>query len=259
MKQYTLITGASGGLGYAMAKQLAAQGHHLIIIARNAAKLQQLKTELETAHQVQVIPLPYDLAREQSAEALYTQVKEMGLQVNVLINNAGVGTYGNFTQTSLQEELDMINLNIKALVTLCKLFGADMSKLKQGKIMNVASLLSFLPFPYYSVYSATKAFVLAFSETLRAELEDSGVIVTTLCPGPVDTGFTTTEMLNTNAYKTNKPMSAEKVAEVAVKHLLHGNGIKSVGFMNWFLSNLPRVTPDKIMMKIKKQLASPTK
>jgi short-subunit dehydrogenase len=259
MKQYTLITGASGGLGYAMAKQLAAQGHHLIIIARNAAKLQQLKTELETAYQVQVVPLPYDLAREQSAEALYTQVKEMGLQVNVLVNNAGVGTYGHFTQTSLTEEMDMINLNIKSLVTLCKLFGADMASRKQGKIMNVASLLSFLPFPYYSVYSATKAFVLAFSETLRAEMEDAGVVVTTLCPGPVDTGFTTQEMLATNAYKTNKPMGADVVARIAVKHLLHGSGIKSVGFMNWFISNLPRITPDKIMMKIKKQLASPAK
>lgn len=256
MNQFTLITGATSGIGYHLAKQLAAQGHHLIITARQASKLQQIKTDLEKAHNIQVVTMPYDLSREQSAEALYTNIKEAGLRVNVLINNAGVGTYGNFTQTSLQAELDMINLNIKALVTLCKLFGADMANKGQGKIMNVASLLSFLPFPYYSVYSATKAFVLSFSETLRAELEDSGVIVTTLCPGPVDTGFTTPEMLQTNAYKTNKPMSAEKVAAVAVKHLATGNGIKSVGTMNWFLSNLPRVTPDKLMMKIKKQLAS---
>ncbi|HRX00505.1 MAG TPA: SDR family NAD(P)-dependent oxidoreductase, partial [Cyclobacteriaceae bacterium] len=116
---------------------------------------------------------------------------------------------------------------------------------------------SFLPFPYYSVYSATKSFILSFSETLAAELENAGVTITTLCPGPVDTPFNTEAMWKTNAYKSNKPISPTLVAQQAVNLLLNGKGKKIVGFNNWFISNLPRVTPDSIMMKIKKQLASP--
>ncbi|NBW35349.1 MAG: SDR family NAD(P)-dependent oxidoreductase [Cytophagia bacterium] len=127
---------------------------------------------------------------------------------------------------------------------------------KKGRIMNVASLLSFLPFPYYAVYSATKAFVLAFSETIAAELEGTGVVVTVLCPGPVDTPFQNETMMKTNAMSANKPVPVEGVASAGVKLLLHGKGKKVVGFNNWFISNLPRITPDSIMMKIKKNLAS---
>jgi len=136
------------------------------------------------------------------------------------------------------------------------LFVQDMIVRKRGRIMNIASLLSFLPFPYYSVYSATKAFVLAFSETLAAELEGSGVQVVTLCPGPVDTPFNTDAMWKTNAYKANKPVDASVVAKEGVELLLWGKGKKIVGFNNWIISNLPRITPDFMMMKIKKNLAS---
>jgi uncharacterized protein len=122
--------------------------------------------------------------------------------------------------------------------------------------MNVASLLAFLPFPFYSVYSATKSFVLAFTETVAAELDDTGVIVTALCPGPVDTVFQTDTMRDRGANKTTKLESVASVAKVGVELLLHGKGKKIVGFQNWFISNLPRVTPDVVMMKIKKKLAS---
>jgi short-subunit dehydrogenase len=117
-------------------------------------------------------------------------------------------------------------------------------------------VLSFLPFPYYAVYSATKAFILAFSETLAAELDGTGVIVTSLYPGTTDTGFTTDKMHSTNHYKSSKPMHPKVVAEQGVKHLLHGKGKKVVGFQNWFNSKLPGFVPDNIMMKIKKNLAS---
>jgi uncharacterized protein len=153
-------------------------------------------------------------------------------------------------------EMQMIALNVSSLVCLTKLFLQDMLIRKKGKIMNVASLLSFLPFPYYTVYSATKAFVLSFSETLAAELEGTGVVVTTLCPGPVDTAFNTDTMWKTNAYKANQPVSPLEVANKGVELLLKGKGKKVVGFNNWFISNLPRITPDVIMMKIKKNLAS---
>ncbi|MNL27608.1 Sulfoacetaldehyde reductase [compost metagenome] len=126
---------------------------------------------------------------------------------------------------------------------------------KSGRIMNVGSVVSFLPMPYFSVYSATKAFVKAFSETLDAELEGTGVTVISLYPGTVDTGFTTSEMQTTNLHKT-KPMHPKEVAMQGVKHLLEGKGKKVVGFQNWLNSKLPNFVPDSIMMKIKKGLAS---
>jgi short-subunit dehydrogenase len=131
-----------------------------------------------------------------------------------------------------------------------------MVKAKKGRILNVASLLSFLPFPYYSVYSATKSFVLAFTETIAAELQGTGVTVTALCPGTVETAFHTDKMRKTNAMSANKPMPASIVAKAGVELFLNGKGKKVVGFLNWFLSNLPRVTPDIMMMRIKKNLAS---
>lgn len=173
-----------------------------------------------------------------------------------LINNAGIGVYGEFTSTSLQEELEMIELNCSSLVVLTKLFSQEMVQKGAGSIMNIASLLSFLPFPYYAVYSATKAFVLAFSETVNAELVGTGVQVKALCPGPIDTGFTTPQMAKTNAYKVNKPVKPELIAQKAIELLFNNKPKKIVGFNNWFISNLPRVTPDFIMMKIKKNLAS---
>jgi short-subunit dehydrogenase len=176
--------------------------------------------------------------------------------VSMLVNNAGFGDYGSFTELPLDRQLAMINLNVSSLVVLTRLFLDDMKAVGEGSIMNIASLLAYLPFPYYSVYSATKAFVLAFTETLAAELEGSGVVVKSLCPGPIDTAFTTAEMLRTRAYKANPPLPVTRVAAIGVRHLLKGKGSKKVGFNTWFISNLPRITPDGIMMKIKKRLAS---
>jgi short-subunit dehydrogenase len=259
MKSLVLITGASSGIGYEMAQQLAAQGHNLLLVARRLEKLETLKQELERSSHITVHINQKDLSDPQQVYALYEEVKQHGWEVNMLVNNAGRGLYGNFADSDLGTELHMINLNISAVVILTKLFLQDMLVRKEGRIMHVASLLSFLPFPYYSVYSATKSFILAFSETLAAELEGSGVIVTTLCPGPVDTAFNSEAMWKTNAYQANVPVSPETVAKQGVQLLLHGKGKKIVGFNNWFISNLPRITPDKIMMKIKKHLASTKK
>ena len=200
--------------------------------------------------------LLYDLSEPNSAQDLYDQVKEKNYLVSGLINNAGFGSYGNFVEMPLKNDEEMITVNITALVGLTKLFGSDMVKAARGRIMNVASLLSFLPFPYYSVYSASKSFVLAFTETVSAEFEGTGVTVTALCPGTVETPFHTDEMRKTNAMSANKPMPADIVAKAGIELFLNGKGKKIVGFMNWFLSNLPRITTDKWMMKIKKKLAS---
>ncbi|KQT35735.1 hypothetical protein ASG22_01560 [Chryseobacterium sp. Leaf405] len=256
MEEYILLTGASSGIGYHMAVQLAENGKNLILVARSEEKLKKLQEKLISIYKVDVHYIVKDLSVVSNAILLYNEVKNKNLIVSGLVNNAGVGTYGEFTKTSLQEELKMIDLNISSLVALNKLFVKDMVARKSGRIMNIASLMAFLPFPYYSVYSATKSFVLAFTETLASELEGTGVIVTALCPGPIDTGFYNEEMLKVNMMKTNKPVHPEVVAKAGVKLLLNGKGKKIVGSMNWFLSNLPRITPDVLMMKIKRKLSS---
>lgn len=256
MKEYTLITGASSGIGLEMAKQLAAKKHNLILVARSQDKLEALQKELRNQFGVDVIYLLYDLSEPNSAQDLYNEVKENNYLVTGLINNAGFGNYGIFVEIPLEQDEEMIAVNITALIGLTKLFGVDMVKAGKGRIMNVASLLSFLPFPYYSIYSATKSFVLSFTETVSVEMQGTGVVVTALCPGTVETPFHTDAMRKTNAMHANKPMPADVVAKAGVELFLNGDGKKIVGFMNWFLSNLPRVTPDKLMMKIKKKLAS---
>ncbi len=256
MKEYVLLTGASSGIGYEMANQLAAKKLNLILVARTETKLQQMQAELANKYGILVQYFVADLSDVHAAIGLYKAVQQENYLVTALINNAGIGNYGNFTETPLEEELSMIQLNISSLVVLTKLFAKDMVSRKSGRIMNVSSLLAFLPFPYYSVYSATKAFVMAFSETLAAELDGTGIIVTSLYPGTTDTGFTTDKMHSTNHYKSSKPMHPKMVAEQAVKHLLHGKGKKVVGFQNWFNSKLSSIVPDNIMMKIKKKLAS---
>lgn len=255
MKEYILITGASSGIGYEMANQLADKAHNLILVARTESKLQQMQADLTKKYGILVQYFAADLSDVNAAKDLYKKVREENLLVSYLVNNAGIGNYGNFTETPLEEELSMIQLNISCLVVLSKLFAQDMVNRKSGRIMNIGSVVSFLPMPYFSVYSATKAFVKAFSETLAAELEGTGVIVSSLYPGTVDTGFTTPEMQSTNLHKT-KPMHPKEVAVQGVKHLLEGNGKKVVGFQNWFNSKLPNFVPDSIMMKIKKNLAS---
>lgn len=255
MKEYILLTGASSGIGYEMANQLAEKAFNLILVARTESKLQQMQSDLTKKYGILVQYFVADLSNPNAAKDLYKKVKNENLLVTHLVNNAGVGNYGNFIETPLEEELNMIQLNISSLVVLTKLFAQDMVSRKSGRIMNVASVVAFLPMPYFSVYSATKAFVKAFSETLAAELDGTGVTVTSLYPGTVDTGFTTNEMQSTNLHKT-KPMHPKEVAVQGVKHLLEGNGKKVVGFQNWFNTKLPSFVPDSIMMKIKKKLAS---
>jgi short-subunit dehydrogenase len=259
MKKYVLITGASSGIGYEMVQLLAEKRYNLILVARSIDKLMRIQMDLSIAYNIDVQYIKKDLSNPESAIELFNEVQSKKYTVTHLVNNAGFGGYGDFLETSLENELNMINLNVSSLVVLTKLFAQDMSKRKSGRIMNVASLLSFIPLPYYSIYSSTKTFVLSFSETIAAELEGSGVVVTALCPGTVETPFHTPEMRKTNAMSANKPVPAKDVAAAGVNLLLHGKGKKIVGFKNWFISNLPRVTPDFIMMKIKKNLASQSK
>jgi len=256
MKQYILITGASSGIGYEMAQQLAALEYNLILTARSEDKLAAMQQELTSRYGITVHNIATDLINKAQAVHLFNHVKNSGYLVSHLVNNAGFGEYGSFLDTSLEKELDMIDLNVSSLVILTKLFAKDMVARKSGRIMNVSSVIAYLPFPYQSVYSATKAFVLAFSQTIAAELEGTGVVVTTLAPGVTETAFISAEMRETNLLKSNKPTPVKTVAAEGVKLLLHGKGKKIIGFQNRFNSILAGILPDWVMMKIKMKLAS---
>ncbi len=184
-----LVTGASGGIGEAFARQLAARGKHLILVARSEDKLHSLARELPAAHGVQVRVIVADLARPGSAAALHAETGRLELEVDLLVNNAGYARAGAFAELTLDEQADMLSLNVNTLVELSRLYLPAMRERGRGGIINVASNAAFQPVPYLAVYAATKAFVLSFSEALGEEVARDGVRVMALCPGATATGF----------------------------------------------------------------------
>ncbi len=256
METYTLITGASSGIGLEIASQLAAQQKPLILVARSGDKLRTIAAELATKHQCPVQIIMADLANPDQFWNVFSTVKERGLEVSTLINNAGVGCYGDFDVINLQQQLDMLSLNIQALVALTHLFLPDMRERNAGHILNIGSLLSFFPFPYFSAYAASKAFVLSFSEALGAELSDTNIKVTVYCPGQTESAFASTKMLTTKAYKDMKMASASHVAAGAIKAMTAGRATVIHGFMNNFLVFITRFNPRAIHVKIMKGMAS---
>lgn len=185
-----LVTGASSGLGAAFAKELAARGANLVLVARTTPALDALSAELRSRHGVQVKVITADLADAQARQELYAQTKADGLAVNLLVNNAGFGLSGPFLDHTLEAEEAQINLNVTALTAMAHLFGSDMRRFGENSgIINVASNAAFQPLPYSAVYSASKAFVLLFSEALGRELKEQRTHVMALCPGPIATEF----------------------------------------------------------------------
>jgi len=187
--QYVLITGATSGFGYEFAKCFAKDGYNLILVARNDTRLQQITDELKQQYDVEVTPLPKNLFGRNAASEIYAKTKEMGINVNILVNDAGQGEWGKFIETDIQRQLDIVQLNVAALVELTYYFLKDMVARNEGKIMQLGSEVSKAPTPLMSVYAATKAFVLSFSEALINELKDTDVTVTVLMPGASDTDF----------------------------------------------------------------------
>ena len=183
-----LITGASSGIGYEFAKIYAKNGHNLVITARRQENLENIRKELES-YSVKIETIVLDLSKEGAAKKLYENVKEKGIVIDTLINNAGFGLYGNFIETDVDREAEMIDLNIKSLVILTKLFLKDMIAIDKGEILNVASIAAFQPGPLMSVYYASKSFVLSFSEAVRNEIRKTNVNISVLCPGPTATEF----------------------------------------------------------------------
>lgn len=240
--QYALITGATSGIGYELAKLFAKDGYNMILIARNKNRLQEVTDELKQSYGVEVTPLSKDLFDVTSAQEIYNTVQQMGVTVNVLVNDAGQGEWGPFLETDLQREIDIINLNIISLVSLTKLFVKDMAKRNEGKILQLGSEAGTTPVPLLSIYAATKAFVLSFSAALANELQNTNITVTALLPGATDTDFFhKAGQEDTVVYKETELASPEEVAKDGYEALMKGenkiiSGAKTK--MHVFMSDL---------------------
>ncbi len=254
MKQIALITGASTGIGREFAKIHAAKGGDLIIIARNEPKLLELKTELENNFNTKVLVIAKDLSHSIAAMEIFEQTQKEGLEIEYLINNAGFGGRGNFHERKLEDELQMINLNISALVSLTHLYLPQMIKRNSGRILNVSSTASLMPGPLQAVYFATKAFVTSFSNAINEELSDTGITVTALLPAATETEFAKTAGLDKTSLFTGDIASPEIVAMKGYEAMLKGrlNVIAGASlFMRMQIAGIP-FSPKRLIMKITK-------
>jgi uncharacterized protein len=250
-----LITGASGGIGYELARLLAKDHYDLILVARSADKLSCVADELQQHFGISARALPLDLTATNTPQALFEDVLRSGTQIDVLVNNAGYGATGEFTRIPLAEDLGMIQLNIAALTMLTKQFLRTMLLRRSGKILNVASTAGFQPGPLMAVYYATKAYVISFSEALANELRGSGVTVTCLCPGATDTGFQERAgNADSILFRTLKPMDAKTVARDGYRGLMAGKTLVISGFRNWMVAESIRFAPRKMVTAISRKL-----
>ncbi|MBQ9205225.1 MAG: SDR family oxidoreductase [Treponema sp.] len=243
-KKTVLITGASGGIGAEFARLFAADGSDLLLVARREEKLAALKAELEAAYHIKVAIHAQDLTQTGAAEALFEYSTAHGIEVDVLVNNAGFGDWGFFAESDVRKQQAMIQLNVATLTTLTHLFLPQMIARGNGHILNVASIASFMPGAKMAVYYASKAFVRSFSEALSVELKktNSGVTVTALCPGPVKTDFwDTAEAGKSSLFKHFFFADAKSVARCGYKAIKKGKVLALPGFAIWISAVITKV------------------
>jgi uncharacterized protein len=250
-----LITGASGGIGYELARLFARDHHNLVLVARSREKLAQVATELQPTG-VTIKTIAFDLAQLPASKFLFDQLQSEGIAVDILINNAGFGTHGEFAQTAEEEILGQIQLNISALTELTRLFLPPMIQRRSGRIMNVASTAGFQPGPLMAVYYATKAYVISFTEAIANELRDSGVTVTCFCPGATRTGFAKRAGIEkSRLFKSMAAMNAEKVALEGYRAVMEGRGLAISGAHNWIVAQSTRFAPRKMVTAVSRWIA----
>lgn len=245
-----LITGASSGIGLELARIFASKGYNLIIVARNLIELSRLKNELNEKYKVFVEEIEKDLSVPGAAKEVYDEVKSINFDVDILINNAGFGDFGFFQNSDWDKQERMINVNMLALTQLTWLYLPEMIKKGSGKIMNVASTAAFQPGPLMSVYYASKAYVLFFTEAIANELEGTGVTVTALCPGPTKSGFQKTANVENSKMMNGKSIPDSKaVAEYGYKALMKGKRVAIHGVVNKELAFFSRRIPKGMILK----------
>jgi hypothetical protein len=250
-----LITGASSGIGAHFAKMLAQRGADVILVARREDKLNSLAYELAQQHNVQTHVLAADLSQENAAQTVFAQTQERGLHVDILINNAGFATHGQFEELDQARDHEQVMLNVTAVVDLSHAFLPAMLVRGDGAIINVASTAAFQPLPYMAVYGATKAFVVSFSEALWAEYQGRGVRVLALCPGATDTPFF--EVVGAQEAVVGQKLSPEYVVQVGLDALEAGKSYVIPGTQHYLLAQVPRFVPRALAARIVARLARP--
>ena len=229
-----LVTGASSGIGADIARSLARRGHGVVLVARRSDRLEQLADELTAGHRIRAETLVCDLSDEADRARMLEELAELGLTVEVLVNNAGFGSGGTFQELDPERELQMVKLNVEAVADLCGRFVPAMVRAGRGAVLNVASIAAFQPIPRQATYSATKAFVVTFTDALHADLSGTGVTATSVCPGPVKTEFPDAAGIEEAAeglpgiFWTESP----DVAEEAVNALERGRRLVVPGKLN---------------------------
>ncbi len=252
-----LITGASSGIGLELAHVMAKEKHNLVLVARSIDKLNELAKELIQIHGIKVKTYKADLSNTKEIEKLYQQTQADDIEVSYLINNAGFGEYGKFIENDWEKLNAMMQLNMVSLVHLTSLYSKHMVSSRFGKIMNVASTAAFQPMPYFAVYSATKAFVLSFSEAIASELKDHGITVTALCPGLTGTGFVDAANMKDTKFldKAKGSMAtAEEVAEYGYEAMMKGKTVAVHGLVNGIMAQSSRFLPRDLITMIAKKV-----
>lgn len=254
MRKTVLITGASNGIGYELAKLFARDGYYLVLVARSREKLLALANEMQQQYGTDSTIISKDLAKSEAPLEIMTELDERNLSIDILINNAGFGMFGPFARMEATEILHMIQVNITALTQLTHLLIPAMIQRKSGKILNVASTAAFQPGPLMAVYYATKAYVLSFSEAIGNELQPYGITVSALCPGPTDTGFEKRARLEQSKLFQGVNMDAATVARVGYEGLFKAESIVIPGWKNRLLAFSVRFTPRSWITKVVRQL-----
>ena len=254
MSKTALITGASGGIGYELALLFARDGFDCILVARSHERLNALAARLESEFRVKTLVLPKDLSNPSAVDAIYEEVSAASMPVDVLVNNAGFPVFGLFSETDLDTELEMLQVNVMALTQLTKLFLRGMLERRYGRILNLASTAAFEPGPLMAVYYASKAYVLSFSEALANELSGTGVTVTILAPGPTRTGFQKRGQLEDSRLVQGQIADAQSVALAGYRGLMAGKTIVIPGFINKLIPWIVRISPRRVVTRLVRRM-----
>ncbi len=245
--RYALITGATEGIGYELARLFAQDGYNLVIVARTEQNLQEASKVLSKEYGIQVIPIAKDLFQPNAPFELYDEVKAKNIAVDVLVNDAGQGQFGLFVESDIRRQLEIIQLNVSSLTALTYLFVKDMVARNEGKILQLASIASELPGPWQAVYHATKAYVLSFTEALINELKETGVTLTALQPGATDTDFFNKAEIQNSKILDTKLSDPVKVAKDGYEALMKGDDKIVSGFKNKAMVASSNVMPDTMV------------
>lgn len=255
MARIALITGASTGIGFELARVFAKNGYQLVLVARNERRLSDIKDEFQQSFSMPVETIVKDLSKPSAPREVFEEVRDRNLDIHALVNNAGFGWTGQFAEGNPETQLDMIDLNVRALTHLTRLALPPMVDRKGGYILNVASTAAFQPGPLMAVYYATKAYVLSFSEAIANEVSEYGITVTALCPGPTATEFANrANMSSSKLFQGNGVMNAKTVAQLGYEGMMKGKSIVIPGMRNQVMAASTRFAPRRVITRIARSL-----